>query len=140
MNGSAARRTSTDLRRAAAVGAIVALDAWAAQEPREQFGAQRNRRKEHVLVRCVRPGALGAEAVEDGDPDSANEVSVGTAAGRFLFELQPELATVRPRLLAGLLGVDPPLVNIKGKTHEKVDALGENRAIACHVILLLASQ
>jgi 2-C-methyl-D-erythritol 2,4-cyclodiphosphate synthase len=28
-------------------------------------------------------------------------------------------------------------VNIKGKTHEKVDALGENRAIACHAVVLL---
>ena len=29
-------------------------------------------------------------------------------------------------------------VNLKGKTHEKVDALGENRAIACHAVVLLA--
>jgi 2-C-methyl-D-erythritol 2,4-cyclodiphosphate synthase len=30
-------------------------------------------------------------------------------------------------------------VNLKGKTHEQVDALGENRAIACHVVILLQS-
>ncbi len=28
-------------------------------------------------------------------------------------------------------------VNIKGKTHEKVDSLGENRSIACHAVVLL---
>ena len=29
------------------------------------------------------------------------------------------------------------VVNIKGKTHEHVDSLGENRSIACHVVALL---
>ena len=41
------------------------------------------------------------------------------------------------RNLAEMLGVDPKQVNLKGKTHEKVDALGENRAIACHAVVLL---
>jgi len=39
--------------------------------------------------------------------------------------------------LAALLGCDVSQVNVKGKTHENVDALGENRAIACHVVVLL---
>lgn len=39
--------------------------------------------------------------------------------------------------LASLLGCDRSQINLKGKTHEKVDALGENRAIACHVVVLL---
>lgn len=41
------------------------------------------------------------------------------------------------RNLAGLLDCKVSQVNVKGKTHEGVDALGENRAIACHVVVLL---
>jgi 2-C-methyl-D-erythritol 2,4-cyclodiphosphate synthase len=39
--------------------------------------------------------------------------------------------------LAGLLGTDVDAINIKGKTHEKVDAVGEGRAIEVHVVALL---
>ena len=39
--------------------------------------------------------------------------------------------------LAELCGVDPALVNIKAKTHEKVDSLGENRSIACHTVAMM---
>ena len=39
--------------------------------------------------------------------------------------------------LCHLLDADASQVNLKGKTHEQVDALGENRAIACHVVVLL---
>ena len=42
--------------------------------------------------------------------------------------------------LAELLGCDLSQVNIKGKTHEKVDALGQGGAIACHVVVLLFKQ
>ena len=41
--------------------------------------------------------------------------------------------------LAFLLGCDVSQVNLKGKTHEKVDSLGENRSIACHVVTLLVA-
>ena len=41
--------------------------------------------------------------------------------------------------LAELLGCDISQVNLKAKTHEGVDALGENRAIACHVVVLLVA-
>jgi 2-C-methyl-D-erythritol 2,4-cyclodiphosphate synthase len=51
-------------------------------------------------------------------------------------KLSPHKLAVRENL-ARLLGCDLTQVNIKGKTHEKVDALGENRAIACHVVVLL---
>lgn len=53
---------------------------------------------------------------------------------------KPKLSPHKPamrRRLCELLACDPDRVNIKGKTHEKVDALGENRAIACHVVALL---
>jgi len=51
-------------------------------------------------------------------------------------KLGPHKLTIRDNL-AALLGCDADQVNVKGKTHEKVDALGENRAIACHVVALL---
>ncbi len=51
-------------------------------------------------------------------------------------KLGPHKPTIRQNL-ADLLGCEPTRVNIKGKTHESVDALGENRAIACHVVVLL---
>lgn len=51
-------------------------------------------------------------------------------------KLSPHKAAVRANL-ASLLRCDPSQVNVKGKTHEKVDAIGEGRAIACHVVVLL---
>jgi 2-C-methyl-D-erythritol 2,4-cyclodiphosphate synthase len=41
------------------------------------------------------------------------------------------------RSIAGLLGVDAGSVNVKGKSHEGVDAIGEGEAIAAHVVVLL---
>ncbi len=41
------------------------------------------------------------------------------------------------RNIAYLLGCEVDQINIKGKTHEKVDAIGEERAIACHAVVLL---
>lgn len=69
------------------------------------------------------------------------------AAGYALGNLDVTIILQRPRLsphkpairrnLASLLGGDVSQVSVKGKTHEQVDALGENRAIACHVVVLL---
>tara|TARA_B100001121_G_scaffold185387_1_gene161935 strand:+ start:207 stop:617 length:411 start_codon:yes stop_codon:yes gene_type:complete len=42
-------------------------------------------------------------------------------------------------ILASLLGCEPGQINIKGKTHERVDAVGEGRAIEVHVVVLLVS-
>ncbi|MSQ90161.1 MAG: 2-C-methyl-D-erythritol 2,4-cyclodiphosphate synthase [Phycisphaerales bacterium] len=39
--------------------------------------------------------------------------------------------------LANLLGCPESLINVKGKTHEKVDAVGEGRAIEVHTVVLL---
>jgi 2-C-methyl-D-erythritol 2,4-cyclodiphosphate synthase len=36
-----------------------------------------------------------------------------------------------------MLGADESVINVKAKTHEKVDSLGENRSIACHTVVLL---
>jgi len=53
---------------------------------------------------------------------------------------RPRLSPHKPSMrknLATLLGCDIDQINIKGKTHEEVDALGQGRAIACHVVVLL---
>jgi 2-C-methyl-D-erythritol 2,4-cyclodiphosphate synthase len=53
---------------------------------------------------------------------------------------RPRLSPVKDRIranIAGLLGVDLSRVNVKGKSHEKVDAVGEGRAIEAHVVALL---
>ena len=39
--------------------------------------------------------------------------------------------------VAELLHTDVGLVNVKARTHEKVDSVGECRAIECHVVLTL---
>ena len=39
--------------------------------------------------------------------------------------------------LSTLLGADPAVVNLKAKTHEKVDSLLENRVIGSHTGLFL---
>ena len=55
---------------------------------------------------------------------------------------RPKIGPVKGAMrsnLARLLGCDEALVNLKGKTHEKVDAVGEGRAIEVHVVALLES-
>jgi 2-C-methyl-D-erythritol 2,4-cyclodiphosphate synthase len=51
-------------------------------------------------------------------------------------KLSPHKLKVRQNL-ANALSIDISQVNLKGKTHEHVDSLGENRSIACHVVALL---
>ncbi|KAK9785956.1 hypothetical protein WJX73_000041, partial [Symbiochloris irregularis] len=53
---------------------------------------------------------------------------------------RPKLSPHKPAIvdnLCKILGAHPSVVNIKAKTHEKVDSLGENRSIACHAVALL---
>jgi 2-C-methyl-D-erythritol 2,4-cyclodiphosphate synthase len=55
---------------------------------------------------------------------------------------RPKLSPVKATMIAniaGLLGTEPRRVNLKGKTHEKVDAVGEGRAVEVHVVVLLAA-
>jgi len=105
-------------------------------------------------------GALGQDDIgqifPDNDPKwkgADSRVFVQEAvrrmidAGYTLGNIDITVILERPKLsphkseiknnLADLLGCDLSQVNLKGKTHEQVDALGENRAIACHVVLLL---
>lgn len=54
-------------------------------------------------------------------------------------KLSPHKENIRNNLCQ-ILGADPSVVNIKAKTHEKVDSLGENRSIACEAVVLLLKQ
>lgn len=51
-------------------------------------------------------------------------------------KLSPHKQAMKEKI-AKLLQCDITRVNLKGKTHEKVDAIGEGRAIGCHVVTLL---
>ena len=71
----------------------------------------------------------------------AEGYAVGNLDCTVILE-RPKLGPHKPAIktnLAELLGCEVSQVNLKAKTHEGVDALGENRAIACHVVVLLVS-
>ncbi len=116
-----------------------------------------------VVYHAVTDAVLGALAMEDigqlfpdDDPrwqgvDSSVFVKETaarmTAAGYCVSNLDVTVVLGRPKLsphkpaigqhLADLLGCAMQQINIKGKTNEKVDAVGEGLAIACHAVVLL---
>lgn len=116
-----------------------------------------------TLLHAVTDALLGAlgepdigELFSDQDPrwqDAASAQFLAEATRRVHaagFEIGNVDCTVvceRPKLsphkdamranLARLLKIKPERVNIKGKTHEQVDAIGEGRAIEAHVLALL---
>ncbi|MFZ5629979.1 MAG: 2-C-methyl-D-erythritol 2,4-cyclodiphosphate synthase [Spirochaetota bacterium] len=52
----------------------------------------------------------------------------------------PRIAPVREEIrssLAALMGIAVNQVSIKGRTNEKVDAIGEGRAVVCQAVVLL---
>lgn len=53
-------------------------------------------------------------------------------------KMSPHKAVIRQNI-ADLLHTDVDNVNVKAKTHEKVDAIGENRAVSVHTVALLVS-
>jgi 2-C-methyl-D-erythritol 2,4-cyclodiphosphate synthase len=69
-------------------------------------------------------------------------------AGFTILSLDATVILERPKLsphkdlmrqnLAAALGLSVSVVNVKGKTHEKVDAVGEGRAVEVHCVVLLA--
>lgn len=69
------------------------------------------------------------------------------AAGYRIGNLDATLILQRPKLsphkqairanLCELLEADESVINLKAKTHEKVDSLGENRSVAAHTVVLL---
>jgi 2-C-methyl-D-erythritol 2,4-cyclodiphosphate synthase len=116
-----------------------------------------------VLLHAVTDALLGAAGLPDiGQlfPDTdprwagANSAVFLSEAVRLVREAGWEVVNVdatvvleRPKLgarktevragVARLLGIDPSRVNIKGKTHEGVDAVGEGRAVEAHAVVLL---
>lgn len=52
-------------------------------------------------------------------------------------KLSPHKEAIRANLCSLLQADHPSVVNLKAKTHEKVDSLGENRSIAAHTVVLL---
>ncbi len=117
-----------------------------------------------VLYHAVTDALLGALALDDiGQlfPDDAAEndgrdsadfvreaVRLITARGWRIVNLDATVVLERPRIgvhkgairtnLATLLGVGEDAVNVKGKSHERVDAVGEGRAIEAHAVVLLS--
>uniref|UniRef100_A0A1J3CLH3 2-C-methyl-D-erythritol 2,4-cyclodiphosphate synthase n=2 Tax=Noccaea caerulescens TaxID=107243 RepID=A0A1J3CLH3_NOCCA len=116
-----------------------------------------------VLLHCVVDAILGALGLPDigqifpdndpkwkGAPSSVfikEAVRLMDEAGYEIGNLDATLILQRPKIsphkenirsnLSQLLGADPSVVNLKAKTHEKVDSLGENRSIAAHTVVLL---
>jgi 2-C-methyl-D-erythritol 4-phosphate cytidylyltransferase/2-C-methyl-D-erythritol 2,4-cyclodiphosphate synthase len=116
-----------------------------------------------VLCHAVTDAILGAAAAGDigqhfpdtdpkwKDADSIEllkaAVAIARAAGFAVANVDAVIVAERPKLaphipamranLAKAMGVDVSAVSVKGKTNEKVDALGRNEAIAVHAVALL---
>jgi 2-C-methyl-D-erythritol 2,4-cyclodiphosphate synthase len=116
-----------------------------------------------ALLHAITDAILGALALPDigelfPDTDPANE---GRDSAEFLAEAlrlaadagwavgnvdaaiilqRPKLSPHKARIrqsLSRLLDLPPDRVNVKGKTHEGVDALGQGRAVEVHAAVLL---
>jgi 2-C-methyl-D-erythritol 2,4-cyclodiphosphate synthase len=116
-----------------------------------------------AVYHCVVDAVLGALALPDigqlfpdTDPrfkGAASHVFMSAAfermaaAGYAIGNLDVTIILERPKLsphkafirqnIADLLHTDLENVNVKAKTHEKVDAVGENRAVAVHAVVIL---
>lgn len=117
-----------------------------------------------VLFHAITDALLGALAqpdigqlFPDHDPSYAaadSRVFIREAAARVrsggwrIENLDATIVLERPRLsphkpairesIARELGIEVARVNVKGKSHEGVDAVGEGRAVEAHVVVLLA--
>ena len=111
-----------------------------------------------ALLGAVAQGDIGA-LFPDDDPQWAGADSrqflaeavrrveaagyrVGNADVTVVLErpkLRPHVDTMR-EVLAALLKLPLSCVSLKGKTHERVDAVGVGDAIACHCVVLCASR
>ena len=119
-----------------------------------------------VLLHAVTDAILGAMAMPDigqlfPDKSPRNEgrasteflaaaVAKAARAGYVVGNMDCTIICERPKIgpvkaqirqnLARLLGVSLDCVNLKGKTHERVDAVGEGRAIEAHAVVLMVSR
>lgn len=83
--------------------------------------------------------------VERGYRISNVDVTIIAQAPRMVVKDHPRASEGQPydhkqemaENIAELLQCSRTRVNVKARTHEKVDAVGEKRAISCHVVALL---
>jgi 2-C-methyl-D-erythritol 2,4-cyclodiphosphate synthase len=64
---------------------------------------------------------------------------VGNVDVTLILE-RPKVASFKPKMkdnIVKLLNTTPGRVNIKARTHERVDSVGELRSLSCHVVLTL---
>ena len=118
-----------------------------------------------AVLHAVADAYLGAAGLPDigelfSDKDPANKgadsrvllrkvVEKVAAGGWTLENLDLNVIAEEPRMkphkealrqsIAGLLGVDPGRVNLKAKTREGLDAVGNREAIEVHCVVLLRS-
>ncbi|MEM1445929.1 MAG: 2-C-methyl-D-erythritol 2,4-cyclodiphosphate synthase [Planctomycetota bacterium] len=116
-----------------------------------------------VVYHAVTDALLGALALgdigklfPDSDPqwkgadsrvfveEAVNRIDqAGYAVGNVDITVVLERPKLRPHVdamrhnLAALLNCGLDAVSVKGKTHERVDAVGRGEAIACHVVAML---
>lgn len=116
-----------------------------------------------ALLHAITDAILGAAAMPDigqlfpdTDPKWAGAASEGFLAeaaasvkkvGWSIANVDATVILERPKLgphkedirknIARILGLHVSQVNIKGKTHERVDAVGEGRAVEAHAVVLL---
>ncbi|MCA9280920.1 MAG: 2-C-methyl-D-erythritol 2,4-cyclodiphosphate synthase [Phycisphaerales bacterium] len=115
----------------------------------------------HALTDAIL-GAIGSPDIGQLFPDNAPE-NAGRDSADFLAEAlkrarkqgwlfcncdctiileRPKLSPVKEEIRANLAQLldqpDTTRINLKGKTHEKVDAVGEGRAIEVHAVVMLA--
>ncbi len=89
------------------------------------------------------PRYEGADSAVFVEAAAARMQEAGYAVGNLDVTVicqRPKIADSKPQMIAnvaGLLGCTVQRVNLKGKTHEEVDAVGEGRAVEVHAIVLL---
>eukprot|EP01025_Chloroclados_australasicus_P055149 TRINITY_DN6610_c0_g1_i5.p2 TRINITY_DN6610_c0_g1~~TRINITY_DN6610_c0_g1_i5.p2 ORF type:complete len:227 (+),score=20.80 TRINITY_DN6610_c0_g1_i5:120-800(+) len=119
-----------------------------------------------VLLHCITDAILGAltlpdigQLFPDNDPKwkgASSDIFVKEAVrlmnerGYIIGNVDCTIIAQKPKLsphkerirdnVAALLQAHPQVVNIKAKTHEKVDSIGEERSIACHTVISLVKQ
>ena len=89
------------------------------------------------------PRYEGADSKTFVEAAAARMREAGYAIGNLDITVicqRPKIAPGKPKMIAnvaGLLGCSVEQVNLKGKTHEAVDAVGEGRAVEVHAVVLL---
>ncbi len=89
------------------------------------------------------PTHEGADSAIFLEAAASRMADAGWAVGNLDITViceRPKLAPAKARMIrniARLLRCDEARVNLKGKTHEEVDAVGEGRAVEVHAVILL---